>query len=72
MDSENKKKSKQPYWLYALLGLLVIGLIIALVSRSSLKSEKEALEAEKEMQRLDFQAEVDSLMRVHNELKESS
>ena len=71
MDSENKKKSKQPYWLYALLGLLVIGLIIALVSRSSLKSEKEALEAEKEMQRLDFLAEVDSLMRVHNELKES-
>ena len=71
MDSENKKKTKQPYWLYALLGLLVIGLIIALVSRSSLKSEKEALEAEKEMQRLDFQAEVDSLMRVHNELKES-
>lgn len=71
MDSENKKKTNQPYWLYALLGLLVIGLIIALVSRSSLKSEKEALEAEKEMQRLDFQAEVDSLMKVHNELKES-
>ena len=71
MDSENKKRSNQPIWLYALLGLLVIGLIIALVSRSSLKSEKEALEAEKEMQRLDFQAEVDSLMKVHNELKES-
>lgn len=71
MDSENKKKTNQPYWLYALLGLLVIGLIIALVSRSSLKSEKEVLEAEKEMQRLDFQAEVDSLMKVHNELKES-
>jgi hypothetical protein len=71
MDSENKKKTNQPYWLYALLGLLVIGLIIALVSRSSLKTEKEALEAEKEMQRLDFQAEVDSLMKVHNELKES-
>ena len=71
MDSENRKKSNQPYWLYALLGLLVIGLIVSLVSRSSLKSEKEALEAEKEMQRLDFQAEVDSLMKVHNELKES-
>ena len=71
MDSENKKRSNQPIWLYALLGLLVIGLIIALVSRSSLKSEKESLEAEKEMQRLDFQAEVDSLMKVHNELKES-
>ncbi|MBR5081085.1 MAG: hypothetical protein IKX35_01425 [Bacteroidales bacterium] len=71
MDSENRKKTNQPYWLYALLGLLVIGLIVSLVNRSSLKSEKEALEAEKEMQRLDFQAEVDSLMRVHNELKES-
>ena len=71
MDSENKKKTNQPYWLYALLGLLAIGLIVALVSRSSLKSEKEALEAEKEMQRLDFQAEVDSLMKVHNALKES-
>ena len=71
MDSENRKKTNQPYWLYALLGLLVIGLIISLVNRSSLKSEKEALEAEKEMQRLDFQAEVDSLMKVHNELKES-
>ena len=71
MDSENKKKTNQPYWLYALLGLLAIGLVIALVNRSSLKSEKEALEAEKEMQRLDFQAEVDSLMKVHNELKES-
>ena len=71
MDSENKKKTNQPYWLYALLGLLAIGLVIALVNRSSLKSEKEALEAEKEMQRLDFQAEVDSLMKVHNALKES-
>lgn len=71
MDSENKKKTNQPYWLYALLGLLVIGLIIALVRMSSYKSEKEVLEAEKEMQRLDFQAEVDSLMKVHNELKES-
>ena len=71
MDSENRKKTNQPYWLYALLGLLAIGLVIALVNRSSLKSEKEALEAEKEMQRLDFQAEVDSLMKVHNALKES-
>ena len=71
MDSENRKKSNQPIWLYALLGLLAIGLIVSLVSRSSLKSDKEALEAEKEMQRLDFQAEVDSLMKVHNELKES-
>ena len=71
MDSENKKQSNRPYWLYALLGLLAIALVFLLVRNSSLKTDKEALEAEKEMQRLDFQAEVDSLMRVHNELKES-
>ncbi len=71
MDSENKKRSNQPIWLYAILGLLVIALVFLLVRNSSLKTDKEALEAEKEMQRLDFQAEVDSLMKVHNELKES-
>ena len=71
MDSENKKRSNQPIWLYAILGLLVIALVFLWVRNSSLKTDKEALEAEKEMQRLDFQAEVDSLMRVHNELKES-
>ena len=71
MDSENKKISKQPIWLYALLGLLAIALVFFIVKNSSLKTDKEALEAEKEMQRLDFQAEVDSLMKVHNELKES-
>ena len=71
MDSEKRKKTNQPYWLYALLGLLVIGLVVSLVRLSSVKNDKEALEAEKEMQRLDFQAEVDSLLKVHNELKES-
>ena len=71
MDSENKKKSNQPIWLYAILGLLAIALVFFIVKNSSLKTDKEALEAEKEMQRLDFQAEVDSLMKVHNELKES-
>ena len=71
MDSENKKKSNQPIWLYAILGLLAIALVFFIVKYSSLKTDKEALEAEKEMQRLDFQAEVDSLMKVHNELKES-
>ena len=71
MDSENKKRSKQPYWLYVLLGLLAILSVLLFVNNSKLKSKNEGLEAEKEMQRLDFQAEVDSLMRVHNELKES-
>jgi len=71
MDSENKKKTKQPYWLYAILGVLLIALIVLLVRNNSMKSDLTALEAEKEMQRADFQAEVDSLMKVHNDLKES-
>ena len=69
METENKKKKNQPIWLYAILGALAIALVVLLVRNSSLKSDKEALEAEKEMQRLDFQAEVDSLMKVHNDLK---
>ena len=71
METENKKKKSQPIWLYALLGVLAIALVFLLVRNSSLKTDKEALEAEKEMQRLDFQAEVDSLMKVHNELKDN-
>ena len=69
MDS--KKKTNQPYWLYAILGVLAIALVFFLVKYSSLKTKNEALEAEKEMQRLDFQAEVDSLLKVHNKLKDS-
>jgi hypothetical protein len=71
MDSERKKQTNQPLWLYALLGLLAVALVFFIVRNSSLRTDKEALEAEKEMQRLDFQAEVDSLMKVHNNLKES-
>jgi len=71
MDSDNKKKTQQPIWLYAILGVLVIALVFLLVRNNSMKSDLQELEAEKEMQRVDFQAEVDSLMKVHNELKES-
>ena len=71
MDSENRKKAKQPIWLYAILGALAIALVVLLVRNSSMKTDLQELEAEKEIQRADFQAEVDSLMRVHNELKES-
>ena len=71
MDSENRKKAKQPIWLYAILGALAIALVVLLVRNSSMKTDLQEFEAEKEMQRADFQAEVDSLMRVHNELKES-
>ncbi len=69
MDTEKKKN--QPLWLYVLLVVLAIALVFFMVRSSSLKSDKAALEAEKEMQRMDFQAEVDSLMKVHNELKEN-
>ena len=71
METENKKKKSQPIWLYAILGALAIALAILLVRNSSLKTENESLEAEKEMQRLEFQAEGDSLMKVHNELKDN-
>ena len=70
MNTE-KKKAGIPIWLYAILGVLAIALVFFLVKYSSLKTKNEALEAEKEMQRLDFQAEVDSLLKVHNELKDS-
>ena len=70
MSSENKK-SNQPIWLYTILGVLAIALVFLLVRNNSMKGDLEQLETEKEMQRMDFQAEVDSLMKVHNELKES-
>ena len=70
MDSENNK-TKKPIWLYVIVGVLAAALVFLLVRNSSLNTEKEALQAEKELQRQDFQAEVDSLMKVHNELKES-
>lgn len=70
MSSENKK-SNQPIWLYAILGVLAIALVFLLVRNNSMKGDLQQLETEKEMQRMDFQAEVDSLMKVHNELKES-
>jgi hypothetical protein len=71
METENKKKKDQPIWLYAVLGVLAIALAFLLVRNSSLKNDKEVLEAEKEMQRHDFQAEVDSLLKVHNDLKDN-
>lgn len=57
--------------MYAILGvlaLIIIGLSCWLIS---LKGDLSTLETEKELQRADFQAEVDSLLRVHNELKEN-
>lgn len=69
--TNNQKKTNQPIWLYAILGVAAIALVFMLVRNNKIAGELEKLQAEKEMQRLDFQAEVDSLIRVHNELKEN-
>ena len=71
MENNDKKKKNLPIWLLAILGALAIALVVLLVRNGSMRSDLKELEAEKEMQRADFQAEVDSLMKVHNELKES-
>lgn len=74
MDPEKKKNGKNQPLLYAILAALLVALVFVIVlavKNASIKSELRDLEAEKEMQRLDFQAEVDSLIRVHNELKDS-
>lgn len=71
MDTEKKQKKGIPVWLWAIIGVLAAALIFMLVHLSSVKNDLKELEAEKELQRQDFQAEVDSLMKVHNELKES-
>ena len=77
MDPEERKKqtaAKNRNLLYVALGALLLALVFVIVlavKNSSIKSDLKQLEAEKELQRQDFQAEVDSLMKVHNELKES-
>ena len=71
MNTERASSTKSKGWLYAILGvlaLIIIGLSCWLIS---LKGNLNTLESEKEQQRADFQAEVDSLLRVHNELKEN-
>lgn len=71
MNTERASSTKSKAWVYAILGILalvIIGLSCWLIS---LKGDLNVLETEKEQQRADFQAEVDSLLRVHNELKEN-
>lgn len=71
MNTEKKQKNGIPVWLWAIIGILAATLVFLMVHLSSVKGDLKELEAEKELQRQDFQAEVDSLMKVHNELKES-
>ena len=71
MDSEKKNSKTILYAALAALAVALVARIVIGVRMASVKSDLKELEAEKEMQRIDFQAEVDSLLRVHNELKES-
>ncbi len=68
MEEERKSTNKPLLIVLALLALAVVGLIIWAIL---LKSDVKSLQAEKELQKADFEAEVDSMMRVHNELKDS-
>jgi DNA repair exonuclease SbcCD ATPase subunit len=71
MNTERTSSTRSKGWVYGILGalaLVIIGLSCWLIS---LKGDLSTLENEKEQQRADFQAEVDSLLRVHNELKEN-
>lgn len=69
-----KAASRNRKLLLAALAALLVALVFIVVlsvKNSSIKDDLSNLEAEKELQRQDFQAEVDSLLKVHNELKES-
>ena len=69
MNTERTSSTKPKGWLYAILGVLALIIIALSCWLISLKGDLNTLENEKEQQRADFQAEVDSLVRVHNELK---
>lgn len=67
-EKETKKTSKSLIIALIVLALAVVGLIVWSLM---LKSDVKSLQAEKDLQKADFEAQVDSMMRVHNELKES-
>ena len=77
MDSEERNKkaaARNRNLFFVALAALLVALAFVFVlahKNSNIKNDLKDLEAEKELQRQDFQAEVDSLMKVHNELKES-
>jgi len=73
MDTE-KRNVKNHILLYGILVALMTAMVFVVIlanKNASIKNDLRNLEAEKELQRIDFQAEVDSLIRVHNELKDS-
>lgn len=72
MNPENKeRKPVRQYVALAALLIAIVTIVVLIFNLSAKNNALKDLEAEKEAQRIDFQTEVDSLMRVHNELKES-
>lgn len=69
MNTEKASSTRSKGWIYAILGLLAVVIIGLSCWLISLKGDLNSLGSEKEQQRADFQAEVDSLLKVHNELK---
>lgn len=64
----NKKQSKNIF-LWIITVVLLLGVIGLLVWVFSIKSDMKVLQAEKEMQRVELQGELDSLMAEHEEIK---
>ena len=71
MNTERTSSTRSKGWVYGIMGVLALGIIGLSCWLISLKGDLSTLENEKELQRADFQAEVDSLLKVHNELKEN-
>lgn len=56
-------------WLYIILGIFAIFIIGLSIWLISIKSNLRVLQEEKELQRVELQNEVDSLLVVHNQIK---
>ena len=69
MNTERTSSTRSNTLFYAIIGVLAVAIIGLSFWLISMRGNLSTLEKEKEQQRADFQAEVDSLVRVHNELK---
>ncbi|MBQ3709749.1 MAG: hypothetical protein II887_03505 [Bacteroidales bacterium] len=69
MNTERTSSTKPKGWLYAVIGALVLVIVGLSCWLISTKGDYNTLKEEKDQQKAEFQAEVDSLVRVHNELK---
>lgn len=69
MNTERTSSTRSNTLFYAIIGVLAVAIIGLSFWLISMRGNLSTLEKEKEQQRADFQAEVDSLVRVHDELK---